>query len=267
MVKTKVFGIISIKGGTGKTSLVSNLGTALAEEFNKKILMVDANFSAPNLGLHFGLADPEVTIHDVLMNKVNPAGAIYEVTKNLHLMPASLTGRRVNPFALKEIIGKLRKSYDVILIDSSPNLNEEILATMIASDKLFVVTNPDYPTLSTTLRAVKIAKQKNTPIAGLIINKSRNKKFELSLEEIEKVAEVPVISVIRDDVKIQEGLANHTPIVIYKGNSSSSVEIKKLAAALINEKYNDPRFFSGLRNIFSRNMKKEEVNREILKNN
>jgi len=264
-MKSKILGIISIKGGTGKTSLVSNLGVALAEEFNKKTLIVDANFSAPNLGLHFGLIDPEVTIHDVLMEKVKPSGAIYEVTKNLHLMPASLTGRKINPFKLKERIGKLRRSYDMILIDSSPNLNEEILATMIASDKLLVVTNPDYPTLSTTLRAVKIAKKKETPIVGLIINKSRNKKFELSLDEIEEAAEVPVISVIRDHVKIQEGLSHHTPIVIYDHKSSPSIEIKKLAAALINEKYKDPRFLSNIKNLFNKNMKKHEVNREILK--
>lgn len=264
-MKSKILGIISIKGGTGKTSLVSNLGIALAEEFNKKTLIVDANFSSPNLGLHFGLINPEVTIHDVLLEKVKPSSAIYEVTKNLHLMPASLTGRKINPLKLKERIGKLRRSYDMILIDSSPNLNEEIMATMIASDELLVVTNPDYPTLSTTIRAVKVAKQKKTPIVGLIINKSRNKKFELSLEEIEEAAGVPVISIIRDHVKVQEGLSHYTPIVIYDPKSSPSIEIKKLAASLINEKYKDPRFFANVKNLFNKNMKKHEVNREILK--
>ena len=262
MAEPKVFGIISIKGGTGKTSLVSNLGTALAEEFDRKVLMIDANFSAPTLGLHFGLIDPETTIHDVLMDKVNPSGAVYEVTKNLHIIPASLKGRRINPFALKEKVGRLKKSYDVILIDSSPNLDEEILSRMIASDQLLVVTNPDHPTLSTTLRAVKIAKEKQTPITGIIINKVRNKKFELSLEEIEKASGVPVIAVIRDDVRIQEGLAHNTPIVIYKQRSAPSIEIKKLAASLINERYNDPRLFSGL---FRKNLKRHEVSREIIR--
>ena len=264
-MKSKIFGIISIKGGTGKTSLVSNLGTALAEVFNKKTLMVDANFSAPNLGLHFGLINPEVTIHDVLLDKVNPNGAIYEVTKNLHLMPASLVGKKISYFKLKEKIEGLRSSYDIILIDSSPNLNEEILATMRASDKLLVITNPDYPTLSTTLRAVKLAKEKETPIVGLIINKSRNKKFELSLEEIEKAADVPVLAIIRDHIKIQEGLSHQTPIVIYKKNSTPAIEIKKLAASLINEKYTDPRLFTNIKRLFNKNMKKTDVNREIIK--
>ena len=64
----KIIGIISLKGGVGKTSSVANLGAVLASEFNKKVLVVDANFSAPNLGLHLGLVEPKVTIHDVLLN-------------------------------------------------------------------------------------------------------------------------------------------------------------------------------------------------------
>jgi len=48
----KTIGIISIKGGVGKTTTVSALGAALANEFDKKVLLIDANFSAPNLALH-----------------------------------------------------------------------------------------------------------------------------------------------------------------------------------------------------------------------
>jgi len=65
----------------------------------------------------------------------------------------------------------LKKRYDVILIDSSPSLNEETLAVILASDELLVVTTPDYPTLGMTMKSVKIARQRGTPISGLIINK------------------------------------------------------------------------------------------------
>ena len=48
----KKIGIISIKGGVGKTSTVAALGASLAKDFNKRVLLVDANFSSPNLCLH-----------------------------------------------------------------------------------------------------------------------------------------------------------------------------------------------------------------------
>ena len=37
----KTIGVISIKGGVGKTTTVVNLGSVLASEFNKKVLIVD----------------------------------------------------------------------------------------------------------------------------------------------------------------------------------------------------------------------------------
>ena len=39
MADGKTIGIISLKGGVGKTSSVANLGAALASEFGRKVLV------------------------------------------------------------------------------------------------------------------------------------------------------------------------------------------------------------------------------------
>ncbi len=262
----KVIGIIAIKGGVGKTTTVANLGAILSKEFNKSTLVVDGNFSAPNLGLHFGITKPEKTLHDVLLRRADIDETIIEHAHNLHIIPSAFLSRKINPFKLKKHIDKIKNNYDIILIDSSPSLNEEILSTMIASDELLVVTSPDYPTLSTTLRAVRLAKQKKTPITGLILNKIRNKKFELTTEDIEHAAETPVLAVLPDDIKILEALSLTTPAAINFEKSNAVIEYKKLAAALIGEKYSDKRFSSKFKRFFSRSMPKEEVNRDLLRN-
>src|SRR3989338_2648336 len=95
----KVIGIISLKGGVGKTSSVANLGAALAG-FGKKVLVVDANFS----GLHLGLPNPESTLHDVLLNRASINEAIYEHGAGFHLIPGAYISRKVNHFGLKEKI-------------------------------------------------------------------------------------------------------------------------------------------------------------------
>lgn len=260
----KIIGIISIKGGVGKTTTVSNLGAVLANQFGKKVLLVDANFSAPNLGLHLGIVKPQVTLHDVLSGKVNTVDAIYNHEYGFHIIPASLSPKRVDPLKLKEKIKALRSYYDIILIDSSPNLNEEMLATIAASDELLVVTTPDYPTLSSTLNAVKIAKQKKTPITGLILNKVRNKKFELTLNDIEYAAETPVVAVLNDHVSVLEALQCTKPITMHDEKHSISIEYSKLAAALIGEKYKEKGIFSKIGRLFSGEVPKQEVNREIM---
>ncbi|MFC1685882.1 AAA family ATPase [Nanoarchaeota archaeon] len=263
MVKT--IGVVSIKGGVGKTTVTTNLGAVLANEFNKKVLIIDANFSAPNLGLHLGVVKPEkYTIHDVVLGKVKPEKATYVHDSGFHFMPGSLIAAgKVDVYALKKKIRDFKKNYDIVLIDSSPTLNSEILATMLASDELVVVTSPDYPTLSCTIRAIKLAKQKHTPITGLVLNKRRGKNFELTLGDMEDLASVPVLAVLPDTDKVLEALANATPAALYEPNHDLSVEYKKLAACLIGEEYADPRFFSKLKGLF-KGPTREAINREVL---
>ena len=58
----RILGIVSIKGGVGKTTSTVNIGTALSE-MNKKVLLVDADFGSPNLALHFGIVNPSNTFN------------------------------------------------------------------------------------------------------------------------------------------------------------------------------------------------------------
>ncbi len=236
----KILGIIAIKGGVGKTTAVINLAATLAHDFQKKVLIVDANFSSPNVGLHLGLVNTGSTIHHVLNDKILVHDAIYRHQFGFDVIPASLVHEKISPLKLKQKISVLKKYYDFILLDSSPSLNEELLATMMTADKLFVVTSPDFTTLSTTLRAVRLAKEKGTPILGLILNKVRGKRFELSIKDIENTAHVPVVAVLREDQKVLEALAKIKPVTLYKPHNRVSVEYRKLAAALADTHYNAP---------------------------
>jgi len=246
MDNPKVFGVIALKGGVGKTTVVSNLGAALSNHFQKKVLIVDANFSTPHLGLHVGLINPEYTLHPVLSNEYPIYDAIYQHGLGFHIIPGKLAPPLVNFLALKEKLDPLRDIYDVILIDSSPSLNEEILATMAASDELLVVSSPDYPTLSSTLHAIRIAKEKQTPIRGIIINRVLKKRFEISPKEIEKSSGVKVLASLPNNIKVLAAVSNMTPVVSYSPTQDVSHDIKKLAASLIGESYKKS-IFSGRR--------------------
>src|SRR4030042_5809770 len=167
-------GIVSLKGGVGKTTAVVSLGSAIAG-FGKKVLLVDGNISSPNLGLHLEIVEPEVSLQDVLEKKANPSEAIHKL-ENFDILPASIfRDYKSNLFSMKEKLKYLKRSYDYILIDSSPSLDNETLGAMIASDEILVVTTPDHPTLSTTMKALKLAKQRGTPISGIILNKVHNR--------------------------------------------------------------------------------------------
>ncbi len=255
----KSIGVISLKGGVGKTSVVVALGDALAG-LGKRVLLVDANLSAPNLGIHLNLIDPEKTLHDVLERSANPSSAVYKL-ENFDVLPAAIFSNvNINPLKLKDRIKLLKNSYDIVIIDSSPALNDETLAAMLASDELLVVTTPDYPTLSTTLKATKLARQRGTPISGIVLNKVHNRNFEIPLKDVEETLEIPVMAVIPHDINILRALSEFKPSTDFKPNSEASQEYKKLAAALIGQKYKKVR----LNNLFNWiSPKKQDINRTI----
>lgn len=231
-----MIGIISVKGGVGKTSCTSNLGSALAR-MGKKVAIVDANFSAPNLGLHFGIVEPKICLHNVLIDGNHIKEAIYEHNPNLHIIPSKLHKKRTKLGKFKKQINKLRKHYDFILIDSSPSRNREIEATIEASDGLIIVSSPDYPTISMTITAAQEIAEQNKKAIGIVLNRVKNKKFELSKKDIETTIGLPIICEIKEHNKIPTSIAATTPLMDLSPTHKISVEFKKLAAGLIGEEY------------------------------
>ena len=138
---------------------------------------------------------------------------------------------------------------------------------MIASDELLVVTSPDYPTLSSTTIAVKQAKKKGTPIVGLVMNRVRNKKYELNINDIEDATGVPVLSIFPEEDYVHEALSECIPASIFKPMKDTSVEYKKLAGALIGDYYEDTRIWPRIKNAFKPEMTRTEVNRLLLTRN
>lgn len=260
MTDAKVYGIVALKGGVGKTTVVANLGAALSQEFQKRVLLIDANFTTPHLGLHLGLVNPKYNLHHVLNNQYSVYEAIYQHPIGFYILPGSTAPMNVNPQVLKEIIEPLKTIYDVILIDSSPSLNDEMLATMIASDELLVVSTPDYPTLSSTLHAIKVARKKKVPIRGIVLNKIHNKKFELSARDVSDASDVEVLAVLPDHIDVYASLAKMAPVVCFKPKQKISASYNKLAGTLINEP-----FESGIIGKVKRSLKKIKHKKEVKK--
>ncbi len=253
----KALGLISIKGGVGKTTAVINIANSLVSDYKKKVLVIDANFSCPNLNLYLGNTNPKHTVRDVLNSKTKASSAVYEHEFRFHVLPSSFNVSNGNNFlGLKARVQNLKKYYDFIILDSSPSLNNELLAAIAASDELYVVSTPDLPTLSTTLKAVKVAKEKKMNISGLILNKVRGKNYELKPEDMERLSGIPLVGVIGDDVMLPSSVANVKPITFLSPDSEISRSYRSIAAKIAGTKYKEPKWhrkiIAGIKDDFSK---------------
>jgi MinD-like ATPase involved in chromosome partitioning or flagellar assembly len=253
---------VSIKGGVGKTMVALETASSLANKFNKRVLLVDANFSAPNVGLYLDLTKQELTLHDALLG-VPLHNTIYE-SYNVDVIPANIYNEKaVDIFALKKLIEKFKPRYDYIIIDSSPNY-EELRPVIAAADRVFIVTSPDHVTLETSMKAARLARSENTPIEGIVVNKIRLPKHEYNLSEIEKISEIPVVARIKDSRDMAEALHRKMPITIMDDKNVVSKEIWRLASAICGESEAKITFMERFK-FMSHAFGRERVNRDFMR--
>lgn len=231
---TRIVVCASGKGGVGKTTLVANLGTALAQ-MGKDVIVVDANLTTPNLGMHLGVPLFPTTLHDVLKGKAKIADAMYEHSSGLKIIPAGISLRDlrgVDPRDLPNALLDLLGHADLILVDAAAGLGREALAALEAADELLLITSPDLPSVTDALKASKLAEQVGTRVRGVVLNRVTGKPHEMSRPEIAQMLDAEILAEIPEDVDVQKGTAHRTPVVQHAPKSKPSREIQRLALAI-----------------------------------
>ncbi len=256
----RIVGIISLKGGVGKTTIASSLAADLARAHNKRVLLVDANFSAPNVSSHMRVLSPESYVGDYLSG-VAAEHAIH-TRFGVDVMPGTFLSRKsVHTDRLRAKLVALKEKYDFIIVDSAPSLNDEFFSAFFAADDLLMVTTPDYPTLSTSMKLAKIARHRGKQIRGVIVNRMTGSPRELTLHEIQESTGLPVVSTLREHKDVRDSLHYQAPITALFPNHAFSRELRKLSISLLGVKERIPAW---KRFIFS-DMAAQEVNREVLR--
>lgn len=233
---SRVITIASGKGGVGKTTLVANLGIALAE-LNQRVLLIDADIAMANLSLILGMQTSPITLHEVLLGEAAISDAIYDGPKGIQLIPAGLsleTYRKIDSARLKSIVDSIKENYDFVLIDAPAGIEKNVLSALSASEQVIIITTPDSPSIADALKTKLIAQKIGAKPIGIIVNFVRNERDEIDKEKIMKLMELPSYGSIPFDPEVRKAFLSTKaePVIIRKPSTPASIAIKNIALKL-----------------------------------
>ncbi len=238
----KVIGVVSGKGGVGK-SLTTSLLASFAQKQGNSVGIMDADITGPSIPKMFGVTE-RITGDESGINTVLTPSGMQMVSMNLLLdeetAPVIWRGMVVSGTVMQFWTDVIWKDVDLLFIDMPPGTGDVPLTVFqsIPIAGIVIVTTPQDLVKMVVEKAVNMARIMNIPVLGLVENMSYltcpdcGKKMEIfgrsRVVEIAAEYGIPAVAQMPLDPKITT-LADEGRIEDYDGAALKEVfaEIEK----------------------------------------
>ncbi|HTH03583.1 MAG TPA: AAA family ATPase [Vicinamibacterales bacterium] len=161
---THVF--LGAKGGAGTTTVAVNCAVELARLTKRPTAIIDLKPSLGEVALFLGVR-PRFTVLDAIENlhrldREFLRELMAKHKSDLDILAGSEQFDRPNQqdaSAMEELLRALSRLYDHLVIDAGNMLNGAAVSALYAADTIFLVTNPDVPSIRNAQRLVDRVRQ------------------------------------------------------------------------------------------------------------
>ncbi len=237
----RTIGIVSSKGGVGKTTLTINLAAAMME-LGRNVIAIDTDVKTSNLGLQLGMYYFPLTLNDVLRDGHSMLEAMYIHKSGLRIIPASLGVETLETYKLRDALQGSMPNDSIVLLDSPAGLESNAMNVLRACSEVLVVTTPELPSIANVIKTIDAVRETGCKPIGVVVNKyRRSDPHQVNVKEIEFACELPVMGAI-PEMGLRKSMAKGMPAVIASPYHDFSVAVKKTAAKLVGADYEEPKF-------------------------
>jgi pilus assembly protein CpaE len=232
--------VFGAKGGIGKTTISTNLATALCRYSNASVAIVDMDTRFGDVAImmdvvvEYSIADVGRSIDSV--NRENISDYLVRHGSQVEILPAPLHPTEwgaLNRQHITKIVDLLAQTHDYVVVDTPGAFNELVATALECANIILLVTSMDIASIKDTalalemLRAASVSDDK----VKLVINHSTSSN-SLRPEDVERVLEYDVYWRIPHDVAVSNSNQLGQPIVIAKPYARASRAITDMAYSL-----------------------------------
>lgn len=234
--------VVSGKGGTGKTSLISSVGAALALG-GRRVLCLDCDVGLRNLDLALGLADQALMdFSDVAQQRCPLDSAVVEHPKlsGLFLLtaPVRSRGQPVTEQQMTRLLEEIRGRYDYCLLDAPAGLGSGFRLAASGADRCIVVTTADASSLRDAQHTVMELHRFPAGSLHLVVNRVRKKmlrQLHATIDDAIDRAGLPLIGVVPEDDALPLCLNQGTPLLL-SSSQGAATAYRNIARRIQGEK-------------------------------
>lgn len=203
----KIIGIVSGKGGVGKTTLCANLAFAFAMR-GKSVIAIDGDIGLKNLDILLGMSDKTAfDLTDILQGRCMISKGIqtHDDFSNLHFISASQSAEAgdIDKGNFRKLCRFLRDRYDYVLIDAPAGVGTGFGNIVACCDTCIVVATPDLTSIRDAQKTAAILAKLPGITSKLVINrinpKMINKGYLQNIDDIMDSISLPLVGLVPVD--------------------------------------------------------------------
>jgi pilus assembly protein CpaE len=236
----EILTVYSPKGGSGKTTISTNLSAVLGAA-GHRVCLIDLDLEFGDVAISLQLTPTRSLVDAVTMEVALQAGAVdalitpYQPNVDCVLAPIEPGDAEKIPADLvSALLGLLRDRYDYVVVDTPSQLTEHVLTALDVSDHHVLLANPEIPSLKSmrlTLDMLDLLGYGHQA-RHVVFNRADN-STGIKPEDAEHALKVPLTARVPASRDIPASINRGIPIAVSHPDHPVSAAIRDFALSTV----------------------------------